>query len=66
MAKGVEFPKLPFPEVTPRVRENGEAVVELVQDGHLVGEINFTKILTGVARAFGWLERPKPNLKSVP
>lgn len=61
-----EFPELPFPQVQPVVRETGEAVVELRQDGELVGEINFTKIFTGWGRRLGLIGRPKPDLKSVP
>lgn len=37
--------RLPLPEPMPVVRENGDAVVELRQDGELVGEVNFSKIL---------------------
>jgi hypothetical protein len=38
--------KLPLPSPRPALRENGDAVVELVQDGQVVGELNFTKIIT--------------------
>ena len=64
MAKVNEVPELALPEVMPVVRETGEAVVELRQNGQLVGEINFTKILTTWAQQLGLIGRPK--LKSVP
>lgn len=67
MAQVDEGIVLPLPEVTPRVREDGHAVVELVQDGELVGEIDFTKIMTNIFKGVGLLqEKPKPDLKSVP
>lgn len=64
MAQVNGVPELSLPEVMPVVRETGEAVVELRQNGQLVGEINFTKILTTWAQQLGMISRPK--LKSVP
>jgi len=64
MAQVNGVPELSLPEVQPVVRETGEAVVELRQNGQLVGEINFTKILTTWAQQLGLISRPK--LKSVP
>jgi hypothetical protein len=67
MAQVDDGPVLSFPEVQPRVRDDGHAVVELVQDGELVGEIDFTKIMTGIFKGLGLLPKPKaPDLKSVP
>lgn len=67
MAQVDEGVVLPLPEVTPRVREDGHAVVELVQDGELVGEIDFTKIMTKLFQGLGIIPKPKaPELKSVP
>ena len=36
----------PMPEPRPAVR-NGEALVEFVQDGEVVGEFNFSRVLKG-------------------
>jgi hypothetical protein len=44
MAK-VEDQQLHWPEPAAVVRDNGDAVVELRQNGDLVGEINFSKIV---------------------
>lgn len=55
--------KLPLPSPQPVLRENGDAVVELRQDGELVGELNFTKI---IANWFSILAGDrKRHLKSV-
>jgi hypothetical protein len=55
---------LRFPEVKTVLRSTGEAVVELRQNGDLVGEINFTKLLAG------WLEQivaaKRPGMKALP
>ena len=37
---------LRFPEVRTVLRPTGEAVVELRQNGEVVGELNFSKLLT--------------------
>ena len=66
MAQVEDSSTLFFPKVTPVVRETGEAVVELRQDGQLVGEINFTKIFTSFAQQLGWIPTPDRSLKSVP
>ena len=60
----VKNPDLAFPEPVPRVREDGDAVVELRQNGELVGEINFSKIFGHWFDELG-IGRRRPHLKSV-
>ena len=56
--------QLPLPNPQPVIRENGDAVVELRQNGELVGEINFSAILGQWFDQLGWVNR-RPKLKSV-
>lgn len=58
-----EMRELKLPQAHPVLR-NGEAVVELRQEGVLVGEVNFTKIMTNWLETLGVLKKPK--LTSVP
>jgi len=60
MAKVEQFA---LPEPVPLVRD-GEAVVELRQNGELVGEINFSKIFTQWFSQIG-IGRKQSHLKSV-
>lgn len=53
-----------LPEVRPVIR-NGESVVEMVQDGEVVGTLNFTKIMTNFFDALGIIKKPR-HLTSVP
>jgi hypothetical protein len=46
--------QLPMPVPTPVIRENGDAVVEMRQDGQLVGELNFSAILGNWFDKLGW------------
>ena len=55
---------LPLPNACPVIRENGDAVVELRQDGNLVGEINFSAIIGNWFDKLGWTNH-RPKLKSV-
>jgi len=59
-----EAPTLHLPEIGGAIRDNGEAVMELRQDGELVGEINFSKIFTNWMRVLG-IGKPANHLKSV-
>lgn len=52
---------LPLPSPRPALRKNGDAVVELVQDGQVVGELNFTKILTNWWTILSGGQRPTPQ-----
>ena len=56
--------QLPLPSPTPVIRENGDAVVELRQDGQLVGEVNFSKIVGGWFDKLGWTNK-RSHLRSV-
>lgn len=55
---------LQLPEVRPVLRANREAVVELRQNGEVVGEINFTKLFTGWFTQLGLIE-PQTKLKII-
>ena len=55
---------LQLPDVVPVLRPNGESVVELRQNGEVVGEINFTKIFANWFEALGIIEKPR-HLKVV-
>lgn len=46
------------PDVRPVIR-NGESVVELVQDGEVIGTLNFTKIMANLFDAFGIIKKPR-------
>jgi len=59
-----DAPVLHWPEPVGTIRENGEAVVELRQDGELVGEINFSKIFSQWLRVLG-IGKPAKHLKSI-
>ena len=54
-----------LPDPTQVIRENGDSVVELRQNGDLVGEINFTKIVGGILERFGFKVQRVPPLKVV-
>lgn len=60
----VNEPKLYWPEPQAVVRDNGDAVVELRQDGELVGEVNFSKIIGQWLGVLG-IGRKASHLKSV-
>jgi hypothetical protein len=47
-----------FPVAQPVVR-NGQAVVELVHNGEVVGEINFTKIMANWFDTLGVIKRQR-------
>lgn len=53
-----------MPEVRPVIRDN-ESVVELVQDGEVVGTLNFTKIMSNFFDALGLIKKPR-HLTVVP
>lgn len=55
---------LQLPEVAPVLRPNGEAVVELRQNGEVIGELNFTKLFTYWFEQLG-LIKPERHLKVV-
>lgn len=56
--------QLPLPAPCPVLRENGDAVVELRQDGQLVGEVNFTAIIGGWFDKLGWTNK-RSHLTSI-
>lgn len=56
--------QLPLPAPTPVIRENGDAVVELRQDGLLVGEVNFTAIIGNWFEKLGWTNK-RSHLTSI-
>lgn len=60
----VDKNELHWPEPVPVVRDNGDAVVELRQNGDLVGEVNFSKIVGQWLSVLG-IGRPARHLKSV-
>jgi len=47
-----------LPVVQPAVRD-GQAVVEFVHNGEVVGEINFTKIVANWFDALGFIKKPR-------
>jgi len=53
-----------MPQPAPVIRENGDAVVELRQNGELVGEINFSAIIGNWFDKMGWGNNRR-HLKSV-
>lgn len=48
--------RLPTPR--PVVRPNGDSVLELVQDGQLVGELNFSRMVENWFDALGIIKKP--------
>ena len=65
MAENVKDQSGWLPEPTPVIRANGDSVVELRQDGTLVGELNFTQIMVNVLGRFGLEVKRAPHLRSV-
>jgi hypothetical protein len=65
MEKITTEPVLNLPKPAPVIRENGDAVVELRQDGELVGEVNFSAILGQWFDKMGWTNNRR-KLSSVP
>lgn len=55
---------LRLPEVRPVVRPNGDSVLEMHQDGELVGEVNFSRIIENIFDALGIIKKPR-HLKVV-
>lgn len=54
-----------LPEPQQVIRENGDSVVELRQNGRLVGEINFTLIVGNVVEQLFGVRVNRPQLKVV-
>ena len=54
-----------LPEPTPVVRPNGDSVVELRQNGVLVGELNFTLIVSNVVENLFGIKVQRSHLKAV-
>jgi hypothetical protein len=52
-------PNLNLPHAAPVVRANGDSVLELTQNGELVGEVNFTKIIANWFDALGIIKKPR-------
>ena len=65
MEKMNKEPVLSLPKAEPVLRENGDAVVELRQDGQLVGEFNVSLVLGNWFDKMGWRNQ-RPRLTSVP
>lgn len=56
MARDID---LQLPTIQPVVRPDGDSVVELRQNGELVGEVNFSKIIANWFDAIGLIKKPK-------
>ena len=54
-----------LPEPHQVLRSNGDSVVELRQNGAVVGELNFTKIMSNVLGMMGFEVQREPHLKAV-
>ncbi len=54
-----------FPQVHPVIRD-GQSVVELRQNGEVVGEVNFTKIVANWFDGLGIIKKRPSHLKVVP
>ena len=54
-----------LPEPTPVVRPNGDSVVELRQNGQLVGELNFTRVMSNLFEGLFGIKVERSHLKAV-